>query len=338
MTTNETREFAIGLVKRQMPTEVDPRPAAALKWHAWVIGICIFAMPLLLTNAFYVHLAVLICLNVVIVSGLSLVSRSGQLSLCHAAFVGAGAYVSVLTATKLGTPFLAACGLGAAAAALMAFLLGSAILRLRGVYFVLITFAFGELFRLGLLQASAWTGGANGIAGIPPATILGFSFDSRRSFYCLTAPLALASLAFLVALFRAPKGHALDAVGENPSLAEASGLSVRNTQLFAFVAGSGIAGLGGAFLARYVGYISPESFASQVSVAAIIMLVVGGRSSVIGPLIGALIMTPLPELFRGAVQSQNIFYGVTLIVILRFLPRGISSLRIFNRSLGGEIR
>jgi branched-chain amino acid transport system permease protein len=312
--------------------------APALPWTAWLLGACVLALPLLLTSAFYVHLAVLVCLNVVIVSGLSLVSRSGQLSLCHAAFIGIGAYVCVLGAARLGLPFLAAAILGAVAASLVALLLGSAILRLRGVYFVLITFAFGELFRLALLQAAPLTGGANGIAGIPPAAILGFVFDSRKAFYCLAAPLALASLAFLVALFRTPKGHALDAVGENPNLAEASGLSVRKSQLFAFTVGSGLAGLGGAFLAQYVGYISPESFSSQVSIAVVIMLVVGGRGSVIGPLIGALIMTPLPELFRGAVQSQNIFYGVTLILILRFLPQGIAGLRIFRRKLGGDIR
>ena len=99
--------------------------------------------------------------------------------------------------------------------------------------------------------------------------------------------------------------------------------------------GSGIAGLGGALLARYVGYISPESFATHVSIAFIIILVVGGRASIFGPLIGAIIMTPLPELFRGAVQSQNIFYGVSLILILKFLPQGIASLAM-RRGRGAE--
>jgi branched-chain amino acid transport system permease protein len=297
----------------------------------WLAALVLLALPLLTDSQFYVHLAVLICLNVVIVSGLSMLIRTGQLSLCHAAFVGVGAYVSVLASMRLGVPFLPAVALGVAASALLAFVLGAAILHLRGVYFVLITFAFGELVRLGLLEAAGLTGGANGIAGIPAASLFGFVLDSKKAFYCAAAPLAVAAVGFLWALFRTPRGHALDAVGQNPTLAEASGLSVRNHQLFAFAVGSAMAGLGGAFLARYVGYVSPESFNAQVSIAAIITLVVGGRNSVAGPLIGALIMTPLPELFRGAVQSQNIFYGVTLILILKFLPQGIAGLFALRR-------
>ncbi|MBV7482149.1 branched-chain amino acid ABC transporter permease [Bordetella sp. BOR01] len=304
---------------------------------AWVLLAALMVMPLGFSSAFYLHLAVLICLNTFIVSGLALVMHTGQLSLCHAAFVGIGAYVSVLSEMLLGIPFLPAAALGAMAASLVAYLLGSAILRLRGVYFVLITFAFGELFRLFMLDAASVTGGANGIAKIPPASLLGFALDTRQAFYCLAAPLAVASVAFLVAFFRTPKGHALDAVGEQPALAESSGLSVRKSQLFAFTVGSGMAGLGGVLLSRYVGYISPESFSAQVSIAAIIMLVVGGRMSVAGPLIGALIMTPLPELFRGAVQSQNIFYGVSLILILRFLPKGIASLALLRRITGERL-
>src|SRR3546814_6158336 len=105
-------------------------------------------MPLGFDSAFYVHLAILICLNIFIVSGLALLTHTGQLSLCHAAFVGIGAYVSVLSEMRLGLPFLAAAALGTIAASLTAFLLGSAILRLRGVYFVLITFADRKSTRL----------------------------------------------------------------------------------------------------------------------------------------------------------------------------------------------
>ena len=283
-------------------------------------------LPLFSPNDFTVHLAVLVCLNTVIVSGLSLLSRTGQLSFCHAAFIGMGAYAAVLAGMRLGWPFAIAVVVGALASALLAFLLGAVILRLRGVYFVLITFAFAELFRLALLEGAAWTGGANGIANVSPATLFGIAFDTKRSFYVLAASLAALSMLLLHQLFRTARGQALDAVGENPQLAEGSGLSVRRHQMFAFVLGAGFAGVGGAFLAHYVGYISPESFALHASLSAIIMLVVGGRFSIYGPFIGALVMTPLPELFRGAVQSQNIFYGITLILILRFLPQGLASL------------
>jgi branched-chain amino acid transport system permease protein len=115
------------------------------------------------------------------------------------------------------------------------------------------------------------------------------------------------------------------AVAANPPLAESIGLSVLRLQLVAFVIGSLMAALGGVMTARYIGFVSPESFATAASVAFITMLVIGGRGSLYGPLAGAVVLTPLPELFRGAVQTQQILYGVALIVILRFLPGGIAS-------------
>ena len=97
-------------------------------------------------------------------------------------------------------------------------------------------------------------------------------------------------------------------------------------QVKAFVLGSGIAGFGGALLAHYVGFVSPESFNISLSIAVVVLLVIGGRQSVWGPLAGALILTPLPELLRGAVQTQHIFYGAALILILHYLPGGVVSL------------
>ena len=97
-------------------------------------------------------------------------------------------------------------------------------------------------------------------------------------------------------------------------------------QLVAFVLGSSLAALGGVLLARYIGYISPESFNTSASIAFITMFVIGGQRSIWGPLVGAVVLTPLPELFRGAVQTQNIFYGVALILILRFMPGGLVSI------------
>ena len=301
----------------------DTQPGGA--WKAWIPGLLIlFAAPLLLAgNPFYIHLAVLICLNIIFVNGLALINRTGQLSFCHAAFMGMGAFVAVICTTRFHTPFFISVFAGVAASMLIAFLLGAVILRLQGVYFVLVTFCFGELFRLVLLEGGDITGGANGIANIPPASLFGFTFDSKLSFYCLAAVCAFASIVLLIALFKTPKGNSLDAVGDNPDLAEASGISIQGSQMFAFVLGSAFAGFAGALLAHYLGFVSPESFNQHISVAAIIMLVIGGRGSVLGPILGALIMTPLPELFRSAIETQNIMYGITLILVLKFLPMGL---------------
>lgn len=311
------------------PAPTAPAPASPAApggaWKAWIPALlALFAAPLLLAgNPFYVHLAVLICINVIFVNGLSVISRTGQLSFCHAAFMGMGAFTAVICTTRLQTPFFVSVLAGVGLSVLVAWLLGAVILRLQGVYFVLVTFCFGELFRLVLLEGGSLTGGANGIANIPPASVFGFALDTKLSFYFLAAASAFASIVLLIALFKTPRGHELDAVGDNPDLAEASGIGIQSTQMFAFLLGSGLAGFAGALLAHYLGFVSPESFSQHVSVAAIIMLVIGGRGSVVGPILGALIMTPLPELFRSAIETQNILYGITLILVLKFLPMGL---------------
>ena len=276
-------------------------------------------------GAFVLHLAILTSLNILMVNGLSIIARAGQLSFGHAAFAAIGAYVSVLFSVEFGWNILLTSALGIALAAGFAFLLGWVILRLKGVYFVLVTFSFGELMRLALLDWSDLTGGANGIANIAPIAIFDFAFDSRSRFYALALIVAILSIVLMRRLFSSHFGQAIDAVYENAALAESTGLSVHRIQIVAFVLGSTLAAFGGILQARYIGYISPESFNPGISVALITMLVIGGQRSVWGPLVGALILTPLPELFRGAVHTQNIFYGAVLILILRFLPGGLAS-------------
>ena len=311
------------------PVPVQSRPPAGINAGAWLGGAILLAiavLPLLVRNAFLTHLAIMVCINAIIVSGLSLLARSGQISLCQGAFVGIGAYMSVLMTLGLNLPFILGVAVAVLSAGLVAWLLGAIMLRLTGVYFVLLTFAFGQLVYLVFLEWDSVTGGANGIPGIPPAGIFGFAFDGKPSFYCLALVLTLGVFLLLRAIYRSPAGHAIDSVGENAKLAEASGISVRGTQLFALTLSGAIAGLGGSLIAHYTNYISPESFNMNESVTLIIIMVVGGRKSLLGPLIGAMVMTPLPELFRGAVESQNIYYGVALILMLRFLPLGLASL------------
>ncbi|HSV81754.1 MAG TPA: branched-chain amino acid ABC transporter permease [Ramlibacter sp.] len=325
------------LVERAPPPPAPPSTPFAAR-PVWLgvasTGALLFAAWPWWGGQFVLHLAILACINVVIVNGLSLIDRGGQLSFGQSAPVALGAYASVLLAPALGTS-------GAVAAALLivavvAGLLGWVILRLRGVYFVLVTFAFAELVRLVLLDAVAITGGASGIAAIAPLSVAGFVFDSRERFYPLALLLAVASFAFMVWLFRRPLGQALDAVAANPALAESTGLNVLRLQLVAYIGGSMLAGLGGVLTARYIGFISPESFNTGASVAFITMLVIGGRKSLFGPLLGALVLTPLPELFRGAVQTQHMFYGAALILILRFLPGGIASALQHVRKTGSS--
>jgi len=305
-------------------------PAPAQRRSPWLVPAALAALLLAaapwMSGQFVLHLAILACINVVIVNGLSLIDRCGQLSFGHSAPVALGAYGSVLLASGTGLGPVVSTALAAIGVGLVSGLLGWVILRLRGVYFVLVTFAFAELVRLILLDAAPITGGANGIASIPPLQVAGLVFDTRERFYALALGAAIASVLLMVWLFRRPLGQALNAVAANPTLAESTGLSVLRLQIVGYMGGCMLAGIGGALTARYIGFISPESFNTGASVAFITMLVIGGRKSLYGPVLGALVLTPLPELFRGAVQTQHIFYGAALILILRFLPGGIAGL------------
>ena len=307
---------------------VAPSAAKARSWRFLrvlpVAALC--ALPLVAGKPFWFHLAILICLNAIFVSGLGIIARVGQLSLCHGAFVGVGAYAAVLAVLRAGLPFLAGVAIGAVVAGLLATALGLIILRLRGVYFVLVTFAFGELVRLVLLDFPSVSGGANGITGIPPASVLGIELQGKASFYVFVLLVAIAVLAFTMAFLRSPVGRAFDAIAENLPLAEGSGIGARRFQVVAFGVGSAMAGGAGAILAHYVGYISPETFSFALSLNLIIMLVIGGRGSLLGPVLGALFLTPLPELLRGTLALQHILYGAALILVLRFLPSGIGGL------------
>ena len=298
-----------------------------------LVALTILAIAPWFAGEFVQHLAVLTCLNILAVNGLSIISRSGQLSLGHAAFMAIGAYTAVLAGKYFGLSFIPTLLLGIALTSIIAFALGWAILRLKGVYFVLVTFAFGELVRLVLLDFAPITGGANGVAGIQAIELFGFSFSSRTSFYGLALVVALLSSWGVYRLFKRPLGQAIDSVAVNPSLAEATGLSVHRLQIFCFVVGCALAATAGVLQSRYIGYISPESFNTSISIGLIIMLVIGGRNSSWGALVGAIVLTPLPELFRGAVQTQHIFYGAALILILRFMPGGLADLprQLFTR-------
>ena len=310
-------------VARQTPlTVVFAAAVLLLALVPWITG-----------STFHFHIGIMVCLAAMATAGLATIAWVGQLSLAHGAFVGIGAYASVIMVTTLGLPFVLALPVAAMMTGGIAFTIGTPLLRLRGVYFVLITFALNELFRLVMLEFPSVSGGSSGIAGIPKIDLLGLRLTAQSEVYVFALAMLAAIFALLFVIRRGPLGRRFAAVEENHDLAESSGIPAARTQNLAFALGSGIAGFTGAIMAHYIGFISPESFAFQLSVSYVIILVAGGRLILAGPLVGAIILTPLPEFLRGAQEYQHIIYGVVLILILRFLPGGLTSLpgRILRR-------
>lgn len=300
-----------------------------------IAGVATAVAPALLPNLFYVHMVNLTLLGGIFALSLWIIYSVGQLSLSHAAFAGLGAYASALLSMRAGLPPLLAVFAAGALTAVLAAGLGTVILRLRGVYFVLVTFLFGQMFTLIALNWQSLTNGANGLISIPPITFLGLNFGSRPMFMYLVSGAFILTLLLTWALTRSSWGRAFNAIQQNIDLAESSGIDTARYQVYAFTIGSGIAGIGGALTAHYIRYISPDSFTFHDSVAFITMLVVGGRSIFWGAVIGAVFLTPLPEFLRDFEGLQLIIFGAVLIVILRFLPGGLISLPARLRKFGG---
>lgn len=294
------------------------------------------ALPQLTANQFYIHLANLVLLNAIFAISLGLIMSVGQISLGHAAFVAAGGYISAVAALKFKVPPILGIVLAGLLTGVVAALLGKILLRLRGVYFVLVTFLVGQVFTLILLNWESVTQGANGLVGIPPISLFGFSISTRLRFYYFALAAFVLVLTFLWALMRSQYGRAFRSIAENVRLAEASGIDVSRYQVIAFALGSGIAGAAGAVMVHYIRFLSPDSFTFKDSITYITMLVVGGRQAMIGGVLGSLFLTPLPEMLRGFVGAQQIVYGVILLGVLMFLPEGLVSLGRFFRKRSPE--
>lgn len=322
-----------------LPATTDARPKypSGVLWAGgMLLALLLLALPHLVANAYYMHIANMTLINVILVTGLNVISRTGQLSLCHAAFAGIGGYTSALLALRFGIPPIVSIFIGATVSGLSAWLIGAVILRMRGVFFVLVTFLFGQIFTLLVLNGGALTEGANGLVSIPPLRIGGLSFASKADFYYFALFAASGVVLFTWRLLCSPAGRAFASIEENLPLAESNGIDTRRFQVIAFVIGSSFAGFGGGAIAHYLRYISPDTFTFWESVSYIVMLVVGGRGTLAGGVVGALFLTPLPELLRSAQALSHVAYGVILIAVLFVAPKGIAELGQRWRARSGK--
>lgn len=284
------------------------------------------ATPLVLGDAFLLHLAILVGIQALLALSLHLMLRIGQLSLAQAGFMGMGAYASALLARDLGWPFPAAFAAAIAIPFAFALAAGHVVLKVRGIYFVLLTFALGESITLVLTEWVVPFGGNSGLTRIPPASLAALSLKPRPLFYGATlAALAVATL-LVRRLFSRDTGFVLGGIARNEALLESLGIDGAAYRRLVFAASAAIAGAAGSLYAHYVGFISPPAFNVAATVNALVMNVVGGAGILLGPILGAAILVPIPELFRGAVTYQLLLYGLTLLALMLLLPQGLLGL------------
>lgn len=286
-------------------------------------------LPLLVgDDSFLLYLATYFLFFAVLGAGLNLIMLTGHLSLGHAAFMGIGAYVCVLLRMKCGWNFWPSWAVAGVASGLFALIIGWMTLRIRGVYFAILTFAFGEVVRMIFVNVPVF-GGMDGIMGILSPSPIGIpglfqiSFEEKTAFYYLVFIFSFFCFTIYYRIKESPIGKVLKSIEEGELLAESCGINTMRYKLVMFVLASVWAGMVGGLFACFFTYISPGSFTFVESVDLILVNVIGGVSSFAGPLVGALFLVGIPEILRGMKEFQMIIYALAIILVLYFLPEGI---------------
>ena len=277
-------------------------------------------------NAFYDGVIVTVCINMIAVLGMSVLTGFTRLfSFGNAGFMSIGAYTAAIASVQFHLPFPIAIILGSIAAGIVAYLLGSLTIRLRGDYFLISCLGFGECVRVLFNYTKGLTGGANGYSGIPNRT---------------SAPVALfcAALAFVIAwnFIHSRYGQAFSAIRENEVAAAANGIDVVHFKKMSFVFSAVFAGWAGGLYAHYLQYITPGLFNLAKSCELIITTVLGGLGSLTGSVLGTLIVQLLPEIFRSLSEYRMLFYGIAVVVVILLRPAGLLGYKEF--SIAGIIR
>lgn len=263
---------------------------------------------------------ILVCINMIAVLGVSVLTGFTRLfSFGNAGFMSIGAYASALLTTRIGLPFLPSMLFGILFAGLIAYLLGSLTLKLKGDYFLITTLGFGEGLRVLFDYISPVTGGAQGLSGIPKYT---------------TMPLAVICtiFAFIIAwtFIHSKYGRNLTAIRENEIAAEAVGVNLAKYKKMSFVFSAMFAGWAGALYAHNLMFLSPKMFDLTKSAEMTITVVIGGLGSLTGSVLGTLVVTLLPELFRGLSTYRMFLYGIAVVAIIMLRPDGLFGYREFS--------
>jgi branched-chain amino acid transport system permease protein len=309
----------------------------------WVLGSLLLAAALiLLPNLLSLsqqEILVLLAINVLLVTSYRLLTLTGEWSLAHVVIMGVGAYGSALVAKKLAVPVPLSMLAGASIAALLAFLLSFPLFRMKGFYFLIGSFAAGEVIRL-IWKWSDMTwlfGGPKGIKLIPPVPdipLLSIDFYNPVHYYYLCLIVVAISLVILYRVENSRIGLTFHAIHWQDKLAESIGVSTFRYRTLAFVISAFFAGLAGALYAHYVGAIAPDRFNVEEMVYVLIWAIVGGTATFYGPILGVIVLTILNEVVLRALgvdEMRPMFYGAILILSILFLPTGLESLIVRAR-------
>ncbi|MBB3213844.1 branched-chain amino acid transport system permease protein [Herbaspirillum sp. Sphag1AN] len=295
-----------------------------------IILVALLLLPLLLGQSRYLISVLMNCAGVaVIASGVWLTFCIGRINICQAGFALIGAYVSAILIMKAGFNVWLALPLSCVVAALCGALIGSVILKLKGIYFSMLTICLTEAIRLAFLNGGELTQGAKGITGLPQA----FATDSPLPLYYVGVALLALALAVVWRVHYSRLGGIFRAMRLNEDLAESFGVNVWRYRIMAFAIACGLGGLGGGYFALFTQSVYPQSFTVEHSIYYMLYCFLGGLDYVSGAMIGAFALTILFELLQDFQQYQSLIYGVLMIVVMLTLPNGLMALRGWSWSL-----
>ncbi len=287
--------------------------------------VCLlFLIPLFVANNFYLHVIIMMCINIMMAVSMWLLATTGLLSFGQAGFMFIGAMTSTLLVKNLGWPFWVCIPLAGVVALLVSLAVGRVCIHIRGAQFFMVTMALGELIRGIFAYFKNPFGGWYGIIHIPPPEPH-YLFTSLNKvwFYYLAISLMLITCWVIYRVSRSRIGMIYWSLRESQVLADSIGVNPRRFKLQAFLVAAFFAGIAGTYYAHYASYISPLVFTVQMSLSVLVFVVVGGMWSFAGPIVGATTLTLVPEFFRATGVYQMLIFGLILVFAILFMPRGI---------------
>lgn len=284
--------------------------------------------------AYLANIVALLGIAIILASSLGLmVGYGGIFSVAHAVFYGVGAYAAATVALSYSNSFLLATLAAMIVSGAVAFLLAVPVLRVRGEYFVVASIGFQIVASTIFVNWNSVTGGMGGLAGIPAPTLLGWQITSPVDFALLSLLGVAFVLAVVTALVRSPFGRALQAFRDDEIAAIALGKDPLVLRVVVTTISGALAGIAGSIYAFHISFVNPESFTLDYSVLLLAMVVIGGASSITGPIIGAIFITAFPALltflnipnqYVGPVEQ--VIYGGAIVILMLFWPDGIVSI------------
>jgi len=288
--------------------------------------IALYILPMFLGN-YSIFLLSMLAVYALVSIGLNLLMGfTGQIAAGHAGFLALGAYFTAILSSRIEwMPCIVVLLLAGIFSGIIGFLLGIPILRLKGFYIAMATLAFGVVVSEIILQWSSLTNGDNGI-NVPVATIAGFAFDSDYKLFYLIVSVTIILTILATNLVNGYIGRAFIALRESEVAAQTIGIDLAKYKTIAFAISAFYTGVAGGLFAYLITYLSPDAFTIELSVDFIAMIVIGGMGSILGSIIGAVILTGMQQILAGLLDLQILIFGISLIVFMIFMPKGISGM------------